>query len=56
MYRIFRKFYHSKKDMEQGNFYKVSDLGFDPMTLKEAQVVLRKCMPYLNSINQIVSV
>lgn len=56
MYKVVRKFYRSKKDLEQGNFYKVADLGFDPMPLSEAHIVLRKCMRCIDSVNQIVSV
>lgn len=60
MYTIIRKMYHSTKDMHPDNPYRVVDtwmgVGCDPLTMKEAQIVLDKLCPRNLWIDQIVPI
>ncbi|MNK14365.1 hypothetical protein D3C87_324800 [compost metagenome] len=42
MYKIVRKFYNSTGDLESGNFYKMFQHPFTPLTLEEAMIVKPK--------------
>lgn len=51
MYKIVRKFYVSKKAMEEGRSCITYTHPFDPLTLEEANIVKPKLAPPENAID-----
>lgn len=56
MYRIVRKFYRTKKDIETGNFIKTHVHEFDPLTRREAVIVKAKLATPDNAIDHIEAI
>lgn len=56
MYRIVRKFYASKRAMEEGRVEKTYEHPFTPLTLDEARIIKPKLATPANAIDHIIPI